>query len=128
VRGLVLATQERGGLGGEPAEHHVRGIDHVPGAGDLAGLGAVRGHGSTSSFWARVLPVAAAGRPGPGFSGPGRAGTHHRLRARRTSMAEGTRRLRATSNHPPDDRHHTTGSGGGAVTWTATGSHWRSPR
>jgi len=38
VDGLVLATQQRRNLGGKPAEHHVLGIDNVPGAVHLAGL------------------------------------------------------------------------------------------
>ena len=45
VRRLVLATQEGGGLDGEPSEHHVSGVDDMPLTRDVAGLGAVRAHG-----------------------------------------------------------------------------------
>ena len=47
VRGehrLVLAAQDAGDLGGEAAEHEALGVDDVPLAGDLAGLGAVGAH------------------------------------------------------------------------------------
>src|SRR5665647_1140992 len=43
--GLVLATEQSGGLSGEPAQDDVGGVDHVPGRLDLAGLRGVRAHG-----------------------------------------------------------------------------------
>jgi hypothetical protein len=49
VHRLVLATQERGSLGGEPAEHDVGRVDDVPLTLDVAGLGAVRAHGEAFS-------------------------------------------------------------------------------
>ena len=36
---LVLAPQDRGHLGGQPAEHQAVGVDDVPGTGDVGGLG-----------------------------------------------------------------------------------------
>jgi hypothetical protein len=39
VLGLVLAAEQDRGLAGESAEHHIGGVDDVPGPGDLAGLG-----------------------------------------------------------------------------------------
>ena len=48
--GLCLPRSSVAACDGEPAEHHVRGIDDVPRARDLAGLRAVRGHGPTSCF------------------------------------------------------------------------------
>ena len=47
VRGevrLVLAAQEHRDLRSETPEHHVRGVDDVPGALDIGGLGLVRAH------------------------------------------------------------------------------------
>ena len=41
---LVLAAQDAGHLGGQAAEHQALGVDDVPVAGDLAGLGAVGAH------------------------------------------------------------------------------------
>src|ERR1700712_3904774 len=46
---LVLATQQGGGVGGQPAEDDVGGVDDMPSAGDLAGLRTERTHGPTSS-------------------------------------------------------------------------------
>jgi len=54
-RRLVLATQEGGGMGGQPTQDDVRSVDDVPLTLDLARLGAVRTHrstlSSTSSVW-----------------------------------------------------------------------------
>src|SRR5690606_17777389 len=41
---LVLAAQDAGDLGGEPAEDQALGVDHVPLTLDLAGFGGVRLH------------------------------------------------------------------------------------
>src|SRR5690606_31147712 len=41
---LVLAAEQDRGLGREAAQHDVRGVDNVPGAGDLAGLRCVGTH------------------------------------------------------------------------------------
>ena len=43
-RRLVLATQHRGHLGGQTAEHQAIGVDDVPGAGDIGWLGRERTH------------------------------------------------------------------------------------
>src|SRR5262245_7397298 len=52
---LVLAAQEAGHLGRHTAEDEAVGVDEVPGASDLAGLGGVRGHGrrTISVQWPR---------------------------------------------------------------------------
>jgi len=47
VRGelrLVLATEDVGDLDGESTENHISGVDDVPGARHVPGLGGVRGH------------------------------------------------------------------------------------
>jgi hypothetical protein len=46
----VLAAEEVGGLDGEASEDHVGGVDDVPLALDVSGLGAVRAHGDVP-FW-----------------------------------------------------------------------------
>src|SRR3954468_3479735 len=46
VLGLVLAAEQDRGLAGESTEHHVGGVDDVPGPADLAGLRGVRAHGA----------------------------------------------------------------------------------
>jgi hypothetical protein len=50
VLGLVLAAQKLRGLAGQSTEHHIGGVDDVPGPGDLAGLGGVRAHGARVLF------------------------------------------------------------------------------
>ena len=51
VVGLVLAAQQDRRLAREPAEHDVGGVDDVPLARDVGGLGLVRAHGGSSSLW-----------------------------------------------------------------------------
>ena len=107
---LVLAPQQLRGLAGQPAEHDVGRVDHVPGVGHIAGLGAVRAHGYASSlssscsgpgaaapFRCRLrgpttpeIPVAS----GPGLSVPTASRTRD---VRRTSAARHT----AVQSTPP---------------------------
>src|SRR5690606_4663288 len=69
VRWLVLAAQQVRDLGRQTAEDDPLGVDHMPGARDVAGFGRVRGHGATSSstglagLW---MGVRAARSPYPG--------------------------------------------------------------
>jgi hypothetical protein len=44
VDGLVLAAEHPGHLGGQAAEDEALGVDHVPGAGDIGGLGREGAH------------------------------------------------------------------------------------
>src|SRR5215207_6219076 len=44
-RRLVLAAQQGGDLDGEPTEHDVGGVDHMPLTGDVSRFRAVRAHG-----------------------------------------------------------------------------------
>ena len=49
VHGLVLAAEAHGDKTGQPAEHHVLGVDQVPAALHIGGLGGIGFHGNHGS-------------------------------------------------------------------------------
>ena len=75
-RRLVLAPQERGHLGGQPAEDQAVGVDDAPGAGDVGRLGGERAHEKSLSRWCWAGD---AGCAAPAGAGP-------RLLAMRTTL------------------------------------------